>query len=268
MNGAAHGDWIGWLIGLIAVILAVVFYFKSRATARLVCQWRGRLLVGGEEADLPADVVITYKGAAVPRLSSAKVVFWNSGKLTVRGSDIVEADPLRIVLAEDAVILRAVVNSVTRSVNSFSVRIRPEKANEAICTFDFLDAGDGARIELLHTSNLKSAKVVGTIRGLPTGIGHLGKIQSVSKLRSSPVPLVWMIVIAMAVGLSTLLVGIFGPSFGPRYETIAACLHLPIIKSRTDRIAAILAGAVYVIPPTFILWSTRRRFPRALSEDE
>jgi hypothetical protein len=176
VNIFANADWVGWLISLVAVVLAVLFFFKSKATPRLAHQWSGRRLVGGDEAALPDEVTIMYKGMKVPRLSSSLIALWNAGNLTIRGSDIVEADPLRIVVSKDATILRADVISTTRKVNSVKARVHHERQNEVLCSFDYLDSGDGAWIEILHTSENSHPDIVGTIRGLPRGISDWGSM--------------------------------------------------------------------------------------------
>lgn len=269
----ANADWIGWFIGLCAVLLATVFYFKSKVVAQLSFQWRGRHLVGGAEADLPAEVAITYKGTNVPRLSSAEVIFWNSGNSTVRGLDIVEADPLRIVLSGDAHILRITINAVTREVNAFAATVHPEKPNEAVCSFDFLDKGDGVRLELLHTSKRRKPKIVGTIRGLPSGVHDCGRIARMSlalagftRLQSRRVIKAFNVGV-VTLGFATALVGALGPAVEAVYHTKVHWLPAPPISTKV-RLALVLAGVTYMLPGLFALWTNRRRFPRILSDDD
>lgn len=268
-----HGDWVGWVIGLCAVVLAVVFYFKSRVTAELACQWRGRHLVGGNEADLPAEVVIAYKGTTVPRLSSAEVILWNSGKSTVRGSDVVATDPLRIVLSEDARILRITVSAVTREVNAFAATVHSERLNEAICVFDFLDSGDGVRVELLHTSKRRTPKIKGTIRGLPSGIRDCGRIArmpiafpGLTQLQGRKVIRGFNIGV-VALGLASAVAGVFGPVIEAAYHPRLHWLAAPAMPTEV-RVALIIGGLIYTLPGLFTLWTSRRRFPRILSGED
>jgi hypothetical protein len=263
MNMPVNGDWIGWLIGSVAVVLATVFYFKTRTTARLVYQWGGRHLVGGETADLPDEVAIYYKGSNVPRVSSSKLVFWNAGNLTIRGSDIVEADPLRIVLFENAKILRVAVTSVTRAVNSFELEVNPKKENEVLCFFDYLDPGDGVRIEILHTSERRESKMTGTVRGLPEGISARGRIV---RFPLPPVRGFRTLTTAMGfLGLGATLYGISIPIIQSHFRSFWPLnIHLP----REGRSAAIFIGLLYLFTGFFPLWVSRRRFPRALAEDD
>lgn len=49
-------------------------------------------------------------------------------------------------------ILRVRVVKINRESNKFVANISPNSPNQAILSFDYLDAGDGAFIELLHTN--------------------------------------------------------------------------------------------------------------------
>ena len=53
-------------------------------------------MIGDGDAVFPAEVTFQYQGTPVPRITSSTVWMWNAGKKTVRGSDIVVHDPLRL----------------------------------------------------------------------------------------------------------------------------------------------------------------------------
>jgi hypothetical protein len=52
----------------------------------------------------------------------------------------------------------------------------PTKANRIVLSFDYLNPGDGAVFELLHTDKKPYPVVVGTIRGVPNGVRDWGRI--------------------------------------------------------------------------------------------
>jgi len=109
-------------------------------------------LIGKQEQGLPSDVQIKYKGEVVSRLTITKIWVWNNGKETIYGNRVVEDDPLRYRFDSDTQILQIYVLAGSRTVNKFNANISPNKKNEFLYTFDFLDPRDGALIEILHTN--------------------------------------------------------------------------------------------------------------------
>ena len=66
--------WIGIVIGLASVVLALFLYRASRIGARPSYQRGGLLLIGqGNEHVLPPEVEISFGGTSVPRLTLSHV---------------------------------------------------------------------------------------------------------------------------------------------------------------------------------------------------
>lgn len=265
----ANHDWVGWAIGLIAVILAVFFYVKSRVVHRLAYQFEGRHLVGGEKAVLPDEVAVSYRGSIVPRLSASDLVIWNAGNQTLRGTDIVEKDPVRVIFSPESRILRAQVATATRAVNMFAIRLNPEHPNEALCEFDYLDPGDGVRLEILHTDEERYPTVKGTIRGLPEGMSNWGKARPIwsdryenPRANSSIFALTKYAPYTMAaLGALATLVGTIlwiRHRHNPQAKTLA-------IDANFDEIFFGTTGALYMLTGLFLIWTRRRRFPKSLA---
>lgn len=164
--------WFGSIVGVAGLIFAVVgllSYRAARIGARPIYFQRARRLIGKEKQELPEEVEITFGGHAVPRLTSTQCFFWNAGKSSISGADIVPTDPLRLEFDEGDEIVKVRVVRTTRSVNNIQVD-SPPKSHRALLTFDFLDPDDGVVLELLHTSALRFPKVAGTIKGIPRGL--------------------------------------------------------------------------------------------------
>jgi hypothetical protein len=85
----------------------------------------------------------------------------------------VDSDPLRIIVSEGSSILDTAVLNRTRLANDVSCALRPDSGNEIECRFDYLDPGDGALIQLIHTGTDK-VQVSGSLRGLPKGVLIIG----------------------------------------------------------------------------------------------
>lgn len=158
----------GWTGIVVGVLVAYYFYRKTRIVRKLAFQRQSTRLIGERHPELPGTVLVTYNGHAVERLTKSVVVVWNDGTVSVSKEDLVLTDPLRIEVV-DGEILQVEEPTVTRTVNGFQVNRLPETQNALAVTFDFLDPGDGFRLEFLHTA-ATDPKVLGTIRGIPNGL--------------------------------------------------------------------------------------------------
>jgi hypothetical protein len=128
--------------------------------------------VGKEKEELPVEVTDAMKDAGSPYLSRAEVVIWNAGPQTLRSSDIAAEAPMRIVVppgfpskTPTARIVRFRMRSATRESNAFFVRQDPEHPNVGLCTFDYLEPGDGVRLEVLFTGVNDRVHLSGTVGG-------------------------------------------------------------------------------------------------------
>ena len=168
--------WIGSLIGLIGLIAAILFYRTSRINARLCFQVQALRLIGREYQALPDEIEILYKGNKVDRLTKVNIVIWNSGKATLDGNNLIKEDPVRFEVNKDERILSANVLKTTRKYIDFKAFVNTKAENQLLCSFEYLDPGDGAVIELLHTDTKMYPIEKGTIKSLPKGLigwGHI-----------------------------------------------------------------------------------------------
>ena len=117
---------------------------------------------------------ILYHGKHVDRLTRTHVIFWNSGKRIIHGSDIVADDAVRCELSSGALALEVRVIKHTRDANKFTAMIDDNSQNRVLLNFDYLDPKDGAVVELLHTDSVRDPAVKGTIRGVPKGMRDWG----------------------------------------------------------------------------------------------
>jgi hypothetical protein len=190
------------------------------------------------------------------------IVFWNAGEVTITSDDLIQKDPLRLVLPEDSDILSVSVLKTSRDVTDFKTHANVDRPNEIEITFDFLDSNDGAVIEVLHTSESREAKVHGTVRGIPRGIRNLGTLASRAR-RERVAKKAWSrfmtpgFIGSLAILLGAILVGI------PLYTSVETSTSQS--NSRSKEIALVVAaGATYIIIGILILCLGRRRYPREL----
>lgn len=112
----------------------------------------------------PDDISIFYKGERIPRLKLTLLYFWNSGNKTLEGDQIVE--PIRFSFDEETLILDARVARETDRTIEF--RLNQDELLNLDLKFRYLDPGDGARIDILHTSKSWNPILTGgRIKGVP-----------------------------------------------------------------------------------------------------
>jgi hypothetical protein len=106
-------------------------------------------------------------GTRVNRLTKTEIIFWNSGNAILRGSDLVESDPLRFDFPDKSIVVDFKISKYSRTANNFMASIDSRQSNSVEISFDYLDPNDGAKIDILHTSSTKSPQAAGVIRGVP-----------------------------------------------------------------------------------------------------
>jgi hypothetical protein len=254
---------IGSLISLVGVVVAVIIYKASRVGARPVYQERALRLVGPDARLLHEAVEIRFKGQLVERLTKTHMIFWNSGRVLLRGSDVVHTDPVRCDFADGSCILEVRVLKRTRDANKFEVHIDPERQHRAILAFDYLDPGDGVVLEMLHTDLKRYPMVNGTIRGVPNGIVGWGRMP----MRGRFLPFAFrrrpIFGVAFTVGVLFMTAGTLLPD-GVVERLVNDKPPSPLLL----RAVLVACGALYSAGPLWLLWVARRRFPRNLNSPE
>lgn len=257
--------WVGSLIGLVGLIGLVITFFLYRASRvgpRPAYQYQALRLIGREEQTLPEEVTIHFRDKKVQRLTKTRIILWNSGRATLNGKNIVADDPLRLEFSEDSEVLSAQVLNFTRQANKFTVNIHPHCPNQVMCSFDYLNVGDGAAIELLHTDEKRYPKVQGSIRGVPKGVLNWGRILPSGKPKDFPLPLNISIRTMLIIGLS---LGILCATYGFLRPIMPEFLTSEIVSRRW---LFIVFGLILIAQYSFLLWIIRRRFPKSLSIED
>lgn len=177
VNAAWFGLLIGTLLGVAGLWFGVYSYRKSRQITRLRSMEGHTALMGPSPVEAEDRLRILFDNVEVPRLTSSSFGFWNDGTTTIRGDDIVKLDPL-VIRVEGGSILRATIEAATRPQIDANIR---ENKDHILLAFDYLDPGDGFKIQLLHSGKLGEARLSGSIRGLPRGIEPFDSTATVTK---------------------------------------------------------------------------------------
>lgn len=164
----------GTFLGIIAAVAAVValpitFVIGRRARQRPDLRYVTDfdVLLRPSDRLFDKDLYMTLGDRKIDCISRTRIAFWNQRGDTVRGADTLEADPVRLEFADDDQPLQARIISTSREQIALTGSIDSKFDSCVIIGFDFLDAGDGGVIEVIH-QGVKKPTVLGTIRGATT----------------------------------------------------------------------------------------------------
>ena len=153
------------IVGAIGILLAVVFYLKSRRIKRISYAIRSFNLIDDTVSSLPGFAA-SYNGNEFNNLTALKILFWNSGSELLSRNDITSSDPVRLEFPQDVTVLDAKVSVSSNTANLAKVIIDPDSKNRCMIDFDFLSKGEGFILSVLSNGKPESSPVVeGTIRG-------------------------------------------------------------------------------------------------------
>jgi hypothetical protein len=168
--------WVGALIGLIGVVLAVIsiglayhFYRRSGQGAQIDYQVHTIRLLGRAGSKLPKRVTIQFDDTQVESLMLTLVWLWNSGNKTIYGRNIVEQARLRIDVGIGARVLDTLVALTTRPINECRVEKAEDAKSEVPIGFEYLDSGDGCTIGIYHTEASGPVVLRGAVHEMPRG---------------------------------------------------------------------------------------------------
>ncbi|MCM0624503.1 hypothetical protein M5J14_08180 [Lysinibacillus sp. OL1_EC] len=172
--------WVGAVIGILGVLIALYTYKIAKIGPRLVYQWESFEIIGKNEVT-PDEIEIFFKGKKVPRVIKTTTVIWNSGTETIHGENIVKNDSLQLEFDDEKEIIGASILLRTKEVNGFEISTNDEKKNILNMKFEYLDRGDGVTIEILHTDENRYPNFKGTIKGMPNGMKNWGNKSRLNK---------------------------------------------------------------------------------------
>jgi hypothetical protein len=171
INSLASNPWItlgGFVIGLLGLVLAAVFYVKAKKE-RVPCYERSsKTLIEGVDKTLDG-LQLHYRGQPQSRITVTKIVFWNEGRETIDKSDLVIADPIRVLCPLDVDILDIQVIQFSSSANA--VKLGSPSSSDEHQTypieFEYLDHRDYFLIQIIHNGDdTQPFKITGKVKGV------------------------------------------------------------------------------------------------------
>lgn len=155
---------IGLPVGVLGIPLTYYFAQRGRQRPDMRSLVDHDLVISPESDILNSGLIMRFKEQEIRHVSRTNVALWNKQGDTVRGSDIVPDDPLRVTVGAGGVILQARIVALSRPQIKPSVSIPDTDSSILRVDFDFLDQCDGFVIEILHESEYEP-QIEGTLRG-------------------------------------------------------------------------------------------------------
>ena len=173
-------EWLSNLSMEIIVVIVPIIIYISYVLYKLLTKgakpvfeaWAIYIIELGSEL-LQDEIEMSFKGSKINRLTKNIVVFWNAGKKPLDGKDIFKDEPIRFEYGKFdgyGKVLSAILLKESRKTNNFSLKIDEDMPNIVNLNFSYLEPGEGAVIELLHTTNNDRPEIKGEIKGVPNGI--------------------------------------------------------------------------------------------------
>ena len=152
------------LLALVSIALAFIFFRRSQRSKEPTWAIRTTTLMEGYSAHLQ-NLEVLYKNSRVENLAVSRVAFWNSGAQTIYADDIAAANRLRFVVDDPVRILDIKTLANNNPSSQFEVGLDGDGMSAPV-TFDYLDHGDGAVIQVVHTgTSSKDIDLTGDIKG-------------------------------------------------------------------------------------------------------
>ena len=259
---------IGTIVGIVGVAVGLFSLWRSRNPGAIAFQSHDVPMIGGGDAVFPDEVEVRYRGTSVPQLTSSTVWIWNAGQQAVRSSDLTQHDPLQLHFVGEVLNVRRrkVSHDATRIRLEPEVKASDEESGQTIhVNFDFLNPGDGAVFEVLHSGSAEAPKCTGTIVGLRKGPQYWGRAWATSVYSRVDRRITLFMAIAVAVaGLGVMALGILGE---PYITNILLLFVDPEDLDPTEvppSWSLVVAGCLFVLQTLRPLWRLRRRSPSSL----
>lgn len=145
-----RADYIGWTIGIIAIIIAIWTYYASRVKPALSYSVDpNRAILVNAESPAIADFTIQFNGNTISRnnVTAATIYLWNAGSAATHQAQILS--PLKIRVPQGTQIFKASIVRASRPICGVELH-RLALPNEYGMSFNILEPQDGAAIQIIY----------------------------------------------------------------------------------------------------------------------
>jgi hypothetical protein len=164
MNTSDTISVIALVVGLIALPFTYIIGRRNRTLPDIRYAIDFDIILSPDDRLLDQNLEMTIGGHQITSISRTRLAFWNQRGDTVRGTDIVKDDPIRLEFAKGDTPLQARTLSSSREQIKLTASINSASPASVYVTFDFLDSRDGAILEIVHQGT-EQPTLTGTLMG-------------------------------------------------------------------------------------------------------
>ncbi len=188
------GLW-GLIVGVASLVVSVVLFFESQKE-RAICYTVSASPTTIVRAGQSSDLRVHFKDKELTSdVSSIQILVWNNGKESVKRENILS--PVSLALSPRDAILEARVKKTTRGLVGFQIDGANAPSGILALSWNILEAGDGALLEVIYTGTSVQVGIDGAVEGkLPIRQVFYG-----DKAKSSIFELVLSFVLCLPVGI-------------------------------------------------------------------
>lgn len=153
---------VSLFIGILGVVLAFYFYFKSKKTRKPYFSRRSFNVIS-ERVEKYSDLKVTFRNEVIKNLTVTKIAIWNGGNETINYSDLAATDKIYIKADEDFSIFNAEILFQTNDTCQFKLN---QNNKQVDIDFDYIDKNQGCILQIIHSGRKSSDLIVqGTVKG-------------------------------------------------------------------------------------------------------
>lgn len=175
------------LFGLIGVVLAIYFYYKSRKVKKPFYAIISFNLINEKIRNI-GNIQIKYSDEIINNLTVSKIAIWNGGKETIDSSGIPESSKLKIKAEDKIVIYDAQFIYKSEESNQLIITHLKDK-NTLIIDFEYLDFNQGGIIKTIHSGESSNDLI---ISGKIKGVGNYKEVKDDPEDRA---PIILLIIV-------------------------------------------------------------------------
>jgi hypothetical protein len=138
---------ISFAVGILLGAFAIYAYFRPKKVLRWQYSVASFNLIGGWRP-LPKDFVVLYKNTSISRVTSSKVLLYNSGDAPIKADQIAKGQPPELRISNG----KFLDCSLSVESNKASAFKLTQFDDRIAIDFSHLNAGDGVVFSVLHTA--------------------------------------------------------------------------------------------------------------------
>jgi hypothetical protein len=150
-------------IGIVGIIIGIIS--RTRIELNYIHRNFPEIL---KLSDTNRKINVLYNNTTVSRVTTTKILLWNSGRKPLLKTDVPESDPIRIKFSEegeDIFILDFRTISATQISSDFKL-VSSDRKDMVIIEFNYLDSKDAVILEIQHTgSGSANVELEGVVLG-------------------------------------------------------------------------------------------------------